>query len=82
MQLRRTPERDYYLQPLCFCILTSLHITEPGDELHNLLPLERRVVITLEMVFCPDGTDERFAVFDPARLCLCVTGEPINARKA
>jgi hypothetical protein len=75
VQLGWTHERSYYLQPFGFCILTSLQITEPGDKLRYLLPLERRVVITLDMMFRPDGTDERFAVFDPLRLCLCVMSQ-------
>lgn len=54
-----------HLQSLGFGILTSLQLSKPGDELDNFFSLKRRVVITLEMVLRPDGTDEGFTFLYP-----------------
>lgn len=61
-----------HLELLGLSILTSLYVTKPGDELGHFFPLKGRMIIALQVVFCPNGTDKGFAFFDPSQLCLDV----------
>lgn len=59
-----------HLKPLGLNILAPLQVTKARDKFDNFLPLKWGMVVALQMVFRPNGADEGFAFFDPARLGL------------
>lgn len=67
---KRCVQLEPHLKSLGLSILASLQVTKPRDKFGNLLLLKGRMIIALQIVFCPNGADEGFAFFDPARLCL------------
>lgn len=59
-----------YLKILRMPRLLFLQVHEPGNEFENLITLERRVLISADVLSCTDLADQTFTVQDAFFLIL------------